>query len=337
MNPLTYHEEYSKKSFADLIRVFGDWKSDSIISLDETTGEGTIQVLDIEDGLQIRIWDCMFNSELNIHRKVSPNPGDKTFTLVYYLTPGTFVLENCSAAPGAITTLWNTVFMTSDSEFKVRILPNKPIRCLSLNFTPEWLQKNIFSDVDFHDHFFHQQLMDPKPFVMFESLTQIEERVISSLFQSQDQRSFGKLFFRSKALNVMIEFFLKIRGRISSLHGTTLYHEKQITEAERKLMQNLDKGLPDIRLIASELSISESTLKRYFKRVYGKNMYEYFLEKKMAQARKLLDERKNSVTEIAYMLGYEKVSQFINIFKRHYGIQPGAYRQSVEMTTAAAS
>jgi AraC-like DNA-binding protein len=337
MTPLTYHEEYSKKSFADLIRIFGDWQSDSVIRLDETTGEGTIQVLDIEEGLQIRIWDCTFSSELNIHRKVSPNPADKTFTLVYYLTPGTFVLENCSAAPGAITSLWNTAFMTSDSEFKVRILPNKALRCLSLNFTPEWLQKNIFSDVDFHDHFFQQQVMDPKPFVMFESLTQIEERVISSLFQSQDQRSFGKFFFRSKALNVMIEFFLKIRGRISSLHGTTLYHEKQITAAERKLMQNLDKGLPDIRLIASELSISESTLKRYFKRVYGKNMYEYFLEKKMAQARKMLDERKGSVTEIAYMLGYEKVSQFINIFKRHYGIQPGAYRQSMEMTTAAAS
>jgi AraC-like DNA-binding protein len=135
-------------------------------------------------------------------------------------------------------------------------------------------------------------------------------------------------------LNLLTEFFLKIRNRVSTRRGTTLYHEEQIADAEKILMQNITSGLPDLKTLAAELSMSESTLKRYFKKIYGKNIYEYYLEKKMMHARTLLDERKKSVTEIAYTLGYEKVSQFITMFKRFYGIQPGAYKQTLAISTA---
>jgi AraC-like DNA-binding protein len=327
MLPLTYQEEYSKRSFHDLIRVLGEWNSETEIRLNSHAGIGTIQVLDIEEGLQIRIWDCTLATELSIHRKTSSNASDKTFTLVYYMTPGSFVLEDCTSS-GTINKLWNTVFMTSDAEFKVKILQDMPMQCLSVNFTPIWLQKNIFTDIDFQDHFFQQQVMKTKPFVMFESISHNEELVIVNLFRNKYHPSFGKFFFRSKALNLLTEFFVRVKGRISAQQGSALYHEEQIAGAEKKLMENLNAGLPDTKRMAADLSISESTLKRYFKKTYGKNIYEYFLEQKMIHARKLLDERKKSVTEIAYLLGYEKVSQFIHMFKRFYGIQPGAYKQT---------
>lgn len=335
MIPLTYQEEYSRKSFIDLIRAFGELNGESEIRLDQKAGDGAIKVLDIEEGLQIRIWDCTFNTELNIHRRTCENPADKTFTLVYYLTPGTFSLQGTPGTNGTISHLWNTVFMTSDAEFNVQIMPGRPMQCLSLNFTPQWLQDNIFVDADFHDNFFQHQVIDTKPFVVFESINNNEQMVIGNLFQNKYHQSFGKFFFRSKALNLLTEFFLKMRRRISAQRGTTLYHEQQMVLAEKKLMDNLNSGLPDIKHMAAELSISESTLKRYFKKIYGKNIYEYYLEKKMIHARHLLDSRKSTVTEIAYTLGYEKVSQFITMFKRFYGIQPGAYKQALLASNAA--
>jgi len=51
--------------------------------------------------------------------------------------------------------------------------------------------------------------------------------------------------------------------------------------------------------------------------------YEYYLEKKMELAKWLLQEKKVSVSETAYMLGYEKVSAFITIFKKYHHILPG--------------
>jgi AraC-like DNA-binding protein len=37
--------------------------------------------------------------------------------------------------------------------------------------------------------------------------------------------------------------------------------------------------LPSRKELAKEFAMSESTLKRHFKAVYGKTMYEYYLEK----------------------------------------------------------
>jgi AraC-like DNA-binding protein len=335
MLPLSYQEEYSKRSFHELIRVLGEWNSETEIRLDKEAGTGTIQVLDIEEGLQIRIWDCTLATELSIDRQPSTNPADRTFTLVYYMTPGTFLLENCPTTPGTINNLWNTVFMTSDAEFRVRILKGMPMQCLSVNFTPGWLQKNIFSDTDFQDPFFQQKVVSPEPFVLFESVNHNEELVISNLFQNKYHASFGKFFFRSKALNLLTEFFIKMYGRFSSQQDAAQHYEQQMSEAEKRLLENLHAGLPDLKKIAAGLSINESTLKRLFKKIYGKNIYEYFLEQKMIRARVLLEERKRSVSEIAQLLGYDKVSQFVHMFKRFYGVQPTAYKHATVSTTAS--
>lgn len=328
MRTLTYQEQYSSKSFLDLIGVFGEWKSESEIQLNPETGSGTIQMLDIEPGVQVRLWDCTFNDAVTINRARNASQEDRTYTLVYYLTPGTFEISKTHSG-GGINQVWNTVLMTSDAEFDITIKAGRPMKCLSVNFTPAWIEKNIFCDADFQDHFFRQQLMDPKPFVLFESNSQNERNVIDNLFQNRYHHSFGKFFFRSKALNLLTEFFLKMNGRVSLQYGTSLYHQDQMLDAEKMLMENIGNSLPCLKKMAQDLCISESTLKRYFKKIHGKNISEYFLQKKMDHARQLLDEQKGSVTEVAYMVGYEKVSQFICTFKKYHGMQPGAYKQTL--------
>jgi AraC-like DNA-binding protein len=57
--------------------------------------------------------------------------------------------------------------------------------------------------------------------------------------------------------------------------------------------------LPSQKQLAREFALSESTLKRHFKAVYGKTMHDYYLEKKMELAKWLLQERKISVSETA--------------------------------------
>ena len=60
--------------------------------------------------------------------------------------------------------------------------------------------------------------------------------------------------------------------------------------------------------------------------MYGKTMYDYYLGKKMELAKWLLQERKISVSETAYRLGYEKVSAFICMFKKYHKILPGSLK-----------
>ena len=80
-------------------------------------------------------------------------------------------------------------------------------------------------------------------------------------------------------------------------------------------------------MIAKMVALSESTLKRYFKLIYGKSVYEYYLNKKMDMARMIMLQKPYSVNEIAELMGYEKVSHFIEIFKKHHGCSPGTIKR----------
>ncbi len=108
--------------------------------------------------------------------------------------------------------------------------------------------------------------------------------------------------------------------------GKTWY-EQAMQQVEQRLMQSLEERLPSLKELAREFALSESTLKRHFKAVYGKGLYEYYLGKKMELAKWLLQEKKISVSETAYMLGYEKVSAFIGMFKKYHKIRPGSLKQ----------
>lgn len=105
-----------------------------------------------------------------------------------------------------------------------------------------------------------------------------------------------------------------------------MHHLQTMRQVEERLLQSLEDMLPPQKQLAREFALSESTLKRHFKAVYGKTMYEYYLEKKMDLAKRLLQEKKISVTETAYRLGYEKVSAFIIIFKKYHKVLPGSLK-----------
>jgi AraC-like DNA-binding protein len=105
-----------------------------------------------------------------------------------------------------------------------------------------------------------------------------------------------------------------------------LYYEK-VKEAETILLSYIQKSPPRTCIIAKMVALSESTLKRYFKLIYGKSIYEYYLNKKMEMARTLLLENPFTVNEAAERMGYEKVSHFIEIFKKHHGCSPGSIKK----------
>jgi AraC-like DNA-binding protein len=69
-----------------------------------------------------------------------------------------------------------------------------------------------------------------------------------------------------------------------------------------------------------------SSLLRQFKIMYGKSIHDYYIEKKMELAKKLVLEENKTVKEIALMLGYNQASPFIEAFSKLYGYSPGSLK-----------
>ena len=80
----------------------------------------------------------------------------------------------------------------------------------------------------------------------------------------------------------------------------------------------------NIGKLAETLYMSESNFSHLFKKTIGMTPGEYIKNKKLELASSYLKE--NSVTDVAYNLGYMNLSYFIKIFKDRYGLTPKQYK-----------
>ncbi|QLY78160.1 helix-turn-helix transcriptional regulator [Clostridium intestinale] len=110
----------------------------------------------------------------------------------------------------------------------------------------------------------------------------------------------------------------KIEGHIS----------REDLENITKIKEVIDNNYVE-PLTINELSklafISQTKLKNNFKKVFGKNIYEYVVDKRMDKARELLDNSKVKVKEAASMVGYSNIGYFSRSFKERYGFSPSEY------------
>ncbi len=84
-------------------------------------------------------------------------------------------------------------------------------------------------------------------------------------------------------------------------------------------------SLPDL---AHQLGISETQLKSSFKSLSGTTVMQYCINKRIDAAKLLLNENKQSISEISDIVGYQDHSAFTRAFRRLTGTSPRQWRQS---------
>lgn len=80
--------------------------------------------------------------------------------------------------------------------------------------------------------------------------------------------------------------------------------------------------------LAERFHISETSLKNYFRGVFGQSYSAYQRDIRMKTAAQLLEETSDRIALIAGTVGYENQSKFASVFKRQFGISPADYRQN---------
>ena len=126
----------------------------------------------------------------------------------------------------------------------------------------------------------------------------------------------------------MLGFLLYTNHTPAARQGSFLT-EGQIAiaqESERLISQDLSRRYT-ARELAQRFSVSESSLKNYFRSVYGKNFSAYVNEARMQRGALLLTTTDLSVAEIAGQVSYARQSKFTEAFKKQYGVTPLEYRR----------
>lgn len=81
------------------------------------------------------------------------------------------------------------------------------------------------------------------------------------------------------------------------------------------------------RDVADHVALSEFHFARLFKTAFATTVHQHVVQLRLNEARHLLAQPENQVTEISLMIGYQSLSAFINAFRKQYGVSPSRYRE----------
>lgn len=98
-----------------------------------------------------------------------------------------------------------------------------------------------------------------------------------------------------------------------------------ILRLQHHLQARFAERLPIIAM-ARFAGLGERTLMRRFRQATGFGPGEYLQQLRLQRARELLENRQDSVEQIAHGVGYEDTSAFRKMFLKHTGLTPGQHR-----------
>lgn len=142
--------------------------------------------------------------------------------------------------------------------------------------------------------------------------------------------------FHSKVLLARIENLLRQRQLLKNLYQGTKEAEKEISESHledrdkqflKQLQAIIQKNLSDsefgVEDMGQQIGLSRVQLYRKVKAMTGSSVVDLLRKARLAKARRLLETRSMSVSEVAYEVGFSAPSYFTKCFKEEYGMLPG--------------
>ena len=142
--------------------------------------------------------------------------------------------------------------------------------------------------------------------------------------------------FHSKVLLARIENLLRQRQLLKHLYQGSQEADKEISESHLEdrdkqflkqlqtiIQQNLSDSEFGVEDMGQQIGLSRVQLYRKVKAMTGSSVVDLLRKARLAKARRLLETRSMSVSEVAYEVGFSAPSYFTKCFKEEYGMLPG--------------
>ena len=105
--------------------------------------------------------------------------------------------------------------------------------------------------------------------------------------------------------------------------GLASWQERRVTEM---IQANLGRDVT-LAQLAEACGLSPGHFSRAFKRSLGRTPHRWLVERRVAEAKRLLGETGMDLASIALETGFSDQSHFTRVFSAHAGVSPGAWRR----------
>lgn len=188
------------------------------------------------------------------------------------------------------------------------------------------LAKTI-TQYEFFDYSLHEALF----------LSDDEEQIIQQLIENiRQEYNTNTDKFSSDIMASLLEALFNYSNRFYQRQFITRdkAHHEILERLEMILNQYfiseliVNKGIPTVQYISEQLNISPGYLRTLLQSLTGQNTQHFIHHKLTEKAKEKLSTTGNSVSEIAYELGFEHPQSFSKFFKKMTSTTPLAFRES---------
>ncbi|MEW7399080.1 AraC family transcriptional regulator [Elizabethkingia anophelis] len=168
-------------------------------------------------------------------------------------------------------------------------------------------------------------LQNAQPYLFEQVLYSSLQEIVNDIISENTEEVFELFFLRVKAEELICRLLMDLGKRDGKqLYALNVHDIEAIYRIKVLIIEDL--GVPPV---ISELSViagmSPTKLKRLFSQIFGNSIFSYYQNLRMKEAAALLREKKYSVSEVGYKLGFTNLGHFSRIFKQHIGMSPKKY------------
>ncbi len=161
---------------------------------------------------------------------------------------------------------------------------------------------------------------------------------LPSDYKSKENLKFQKAPFGTTQLLgcYFTEFLIRLLRSGNTLSEHVLASKKSRDIANNSMSELIAEYMKDnlyenltLKDVCAHFLLGKTQLCKIFRESTGKSPMEYYIDLKMKEAKKLLREKNDSVSQISDSLGYSSIHNFSRAFKKAVGMSPTAYEKSI--------
>jgi AraC-like DNA-binding protein len=137
-----------------------------------------------------------------------------------------------------------------------------------------------------------------------------------------------RMYLQAKALEIIALQLATLFDRPTQPETVPQFKSQTIAKLHyaREIIRSRLDDPPTHLELSQQLDLSDRTLRRGFRSLFGTTVLGYLTEQRLQQADLLLRNTDRSVADIANHVGYAHLGYFARAFKRQYGINPSERR-----------
>lgn len=206
-------------------------------------------------------------------------------------------------------------------EFIHTVSKNKPLECIVIATAARNLNKLPNQEGELFAELLSQLINPTEHYVEGPKFHMTPEmmRIVNGIFKNEYTGKAKMMFFRSQVTSLLSHYFGQL-ALIESRDFKSIDRDR-LNLAKEILSNNLDNP-PTLTELSKEIGLNTTKLKKEFKEVFGVPVFKYLQNERLATAHKMIRQKRATVQEAAWHVGYDSLSSFSNAFAKKFGYRP---------------